>query len=259
MRRPAGQPHDFEGGADTPVRIGEAFAVDFRHAHQRRAARAACGAARPAGWRRPCGAGRASGREARRSARSRGRCRRPAGRSRRAAAARPRPRTSANGATRGEAPPSISLSAAAKLWRNSVSVSPPSSAARNRPSGLSARRICTSVAGQVVDRLQRQRRHDEIERAVGRNGSASSSATTCEPISPAPVAIDAMADRPGSWRARGAPHRRASRDRPRARSGAAPWRAARRDPRRRGRAGRSPDRARGRDGDAPAAAHDRKP
>ena len=50
-------------------------------------------------------------------------------------------RTSTNGATRGETPPSISASAAAKDWRSSVSVSPPSNAASSSPSALIARRI----------------------------------------------------------------------------------------------------------------------
>ncbi len=38
MRRPARQPDDIEGGADAAVGIGEALAIDLRHAQQRRAA-----------------------------------------------------------------------------------------------------------------------------------------------------------------------------------------------------------------------------
>ena len=87
----------------------------------------------------------------------------------------PRSRRSANGATRGEAPPSISLSAAAKDCRSSVSVSPPISAARNNPSGLSARRICTSTPGRSLTNCNASAETTRSN-AASRNGSASSSA-----------------------------------------------------------------------------------
>ena len=53
-----------------------------------------------------------------------------------------------------------------KACRSSVSVSPPSSAARNSPSGFERAADLHQRARQVVDELQRQRRHDEIERGV---------------------------------------------------------------------------------------------
>src|SRR6185437_15203086 len=62
----------------------------------------------------------------------------------------PKSRMSAKGAMRGEIPPSRSLSAAANASRNSASVSPPARAARNNPSGLRARRICTSAPGRSL-------------------------------------------------------------------------------------------------------------
>ena len=62
----------------------------------------------------------------------------------------PTSRRSANGATRGDTPPSHSASAAAKHCRSSVSVSPPIIAASNSPSGRSARRICVSTPGRSL-------------------------------------------------------------------------------------------------------------
>ena len=62
----------------------------------------------------------------------------------------PRSRRSANGATRGDTPPSISASAAANACAQLGEASPPISAARNRPSGLSARRIWISAPGRSL-------------------------------------------------------------------------------------------------------------
>src|SRR5205085_567133 len=62
----------------------------------------------------------------------------------------PRSRKSANGATRGDTPPSSSASAAAKHCRSSLSVSPPIIAASNSPSGFNARRICASTPGRSL-------------------------------------------------------------------------------------------------------------
>ena len=157
---------------------------------------------------------------------------------------------SANGATLGETPPSISLSAAANDWRNSLKVSPPNSAARNRPSGASTRRICDQRARQVVDELKGERRDDEIERAV--------SETAAPPRRRQPAAgflacrLRASAiGRPRSWRrfgrlpASACAQRvgRACRDRARDRTAAAPRPAVRRIRRRRDRAETSPARA----------------
>src|SRR4029450_1609294 len=101
-------------------------------------------------------------------------------------------RTSANGATRGETPFSISASAVAKAWRSSGRVSAPTSAARNSPTGVSARGPLPGEARaanerrqqqpvglerapdlhqrarQVVDELQRQCRRNEVERSVAK-------------------------------------------------------------------------------------------
>src|SRR5215471_7997010 len=86
-------------------------------------------------------------------------------------------RTSEKGTTRGEMPSSISASAAAKAWRNSVSVSPPASAASNSPSGLSARRIWMSVPGRSLTNWSASADTTRSSEA-SRKGSASSSAAT---------------------------------------------------------------------------------
>src|SRR6516164_369595 len=97
-------------------------------------------------------------------------------------------RTSENGTTRGEMPSSISASAAAKAWRNSVSVSPPASAASNSPSGLSARRIWMSVPGRSLTNWSASADTTRSSEA-SRKGSVSSSAATtnCTPSIPSLV------------------------------------------------------------------------
>ncbi len=60
-------------------------------------------------------------------------------------------------------PPRVLLSAWANASRNSLNVPPPKRAARSRPSGFSARRICTSAPGRVVDHLQGKQADGEIE------------------------------------------------------------------------------------------------
>ena len=136
--------------AQSSVRIGETFRINFRHPQQRRAPQRRA----PALDQRIGGAHAAQiAHQIERvshSARSPGRYRPPATRSRRAAATHRDRATSAKGATRGETPPSISASAAANDWRNSVSVSPPSKARKEQPSGFSARRICISVPGKSL-------------------------------------------------------------------------------------------------------------
>src|SRR5947209_3609889 len=82
-----------------------------------------------------------------------------------------------NGATRGETPPSISDSAAAKDSRSSVSVSPPSSAASNSPSGFSARRIWISAPGRSFANCSASAETTRSSEP-SRSGSVSSSATT---------------------------------------------------------------------------------
>ena len=173
----------------------------------------------------------------------------------------PRSRTSANGATRGEAPPSISLSAAANDCRNSVSVAPPTSAATNKPSGLSTRRICTSVPGRSLTNCS-----DSAEttrsKAAAPNGSASSSATT-KPVAAAafrraqhaPLRRHRPTERPLASRAARHP---ACRDRARGRSAAHRSPAARRGRRRRYRAESSRLRSPARGDGARAAAPDRR-
>ena len=153
----------------------------------------------------------------------------------------PRSRTSANGATRGLAPPSSSSSAASSAVRSSISVLPPSRAARNSPSGFKARRICTSVPGRSLTRCSDEARDDEVERLVAegqrllvglhargrRTARAGARTARHRPPSrrPAPAAAGARAgrDRP--------------RDRARPESGAARPPAARSDRRPRARAG----------------------
>ena len=58
--------------------------------------------------------------------------------------------TSATGEVCGLVPPVVSASASRNARRNSINVSPPSIAARNRPSGFKARRICTSAPGRSL-------------------------------------------------------------------------------------------------------------
>ena len=53
----------------------------------------------------------------------------------------PMSRRSANGETRGLAPPDVSISALSHACRSSVRVSPPNMAARSKPSGRSVRLI----------------------------------------------------------------------------------------------------------------------
>ena len=187
--------------------------VDLGHAHAASRAAAACGGARPAHWSRPCGADRASARTARRSARSAARRRSPAARSRRAAAARrarARRRTARRAARRR---PRSRPRPAAKAWRSSVSVSPPSIAASNSPSGLSARRIWISAPGRSLTNCSASADTTRSS-APSRNGSASSSATTAS----GPLAQRTGRDRRcrpcRSPRAPRAPHRSACRDRP---------------------------------------------
>src|SRR5215831_10668031 len=97
-------------------------------------------------------------------------------------------RTSEKGTTRGEMPSSISASAAAKAWRNSVSVSPPASAASNSPSGLSARRIWTSVPGRSLTNWSASADTTRSSEA-SRKGSASSSAATTSCASSIPSLV----------------------------------------------------------------------
>src|SRR5579884_1929134 len=79
-------------------------------------------------------------------------------------------RSSAKGATRGAAPARISASPAVRLWRNSVSVSPPRRQAMNRPSGLSAWRI--------IDAVQREERDDKIAALRGQREALGSADET---------------------------------------------------------------------------------
>lgn len=58
--------------------------------------------------------------------------------------------TSTKGDTRGEIPPSISLSAEASASRSSVRVSPPIIAASSSPSGFKRRLICASTPGRSL-------------------------------------------------------------------------------------------------------------
>ena len=89
----------------------------------------------------------------------------------------PAARTSTKGATRGEAPPVSSDSAKAKDSASSRSVSPPSMAARNRPSGLRARRIWVKTPGRSLTSCS-----DSADTTRSRlseaKGSTSSSPTT---------------------------------------------------------------------------------
>ncbi len=79
----------------------------------------------------------------------------------------PRSRTSAKGATRRRGTTqNLVLSQEPALPQLVERGASEQSAARNRPSGFSARRICTEGARKIVDELQRKPRHDEIERPI---------------------------------------------------------------------------------------------
>ena len=96
-------------------------------------------------------------------------------------------RTSAKGATRGEAPPLISASAASQASRSSCIVAPPSSEASSSPSGFKARRICTSAPGRSLTSCS-DRPETTRSREASAKGSASSSATTRQPGCAEPAA-----------------------------------------------------------------------
>ena len=79
----------------------------------------------------------------------------------------PRSRTSANGATRGLAPPSTSSSAASSAVLSSVSVVAAEHRGEQQSVGLQGAADLQQRAGQVVDEMQREPRHDEVERLIG--------------------------------------------------------------------------------------------
>jgi hypothetical protein len=84
---------------------------------------------------------------------------------------------SANGETRGKAPPVTSSSAASRHWRSSVRVAPPNRAPTNRPSGFRARRIWISAPTRSL--VQCRARVETARSSVASpNGRRSSSATT---------------------------------------------------------------------------------
>ena len=115
----------------------------------------------------------------------------------------PMSRTSANGATRGEAPPLISASATIQASRSSFSVDPPSSEASSSPSGFSARRICTNAPGRSLTSWSERPETTRSSEASAK-GSASSSATTRKPEAPrsrsAVVSTSMMRSTPASPR-----------------------------------------------------------
>ena len=78
----------------------------------------------------------------------------------------PRSRRSANGATRGDTPPSISVSAAAKACAQFGQRVAADQRREKQSVGLERAADLDERARQIVDELQRQRRHHEIERAV---------------------------------------------------------------------------------------------
>ena len=165
----AAEPHDVEGRAQSAVRIGEALGIESaaarRATSRRRGLRLRASTARS--W-PPSRADRQEARTCRRSERSRGRGRRPAAPSPPAAQdrqARARRRT---GATRGDAPPRISLSAIVRLWRSSVSVSPPIIAAIEEAVGLQRAPHLNQRARQIVHGLQSEQRDGEVEAAIRR-------------------------------------------------------------------------------------------
>ena len=67
----------------------------------------------------------------------------------------PRSRTSAKGATRGEAPPVISASAASQVWRSSVKRRAAEQRRQQQPIRLQRADNLHQCAGQVVDEMQR--------------------------------------------------------------------------------------------------------
>ena len=75
-------------------------------------------------------------------------------------------RTSANGATRGTRAASLSISPAANARRNSPSVAPPNKAAEKEAVWLQRAPDLQEGAGQIVDRVQRENAHDQIEASL---------------------------------------------------------------------------------------------
>ena len=159
----------------------------------------------------------------------------------------PSSRRSANGATRGETPPSTSLSACGEGFAQFGKTIAADQRRQQQAVRLERAADLDQRAGQVVDELQRQRGHHEIERAVGERQAPPRRRPRAMNRRARPSARRRRLSRPCRFRrARGAPHRSACRDRPRARTCAAPPKAARPDRRRPGRAGRFRAQARGR-------------
>ena len=79
----------------------------------------------------------------------------------------PRSRTSANGATRGLAPPSISSSAASSAVLQLGQRGAAEHRGEQQPVGLQGAADLHQRARQVVDEMQREPGHDEVERLIG--------------------------------------------------------------------------------------------
>ena len=143
--RPAGEVDDLE-----PL-DGAALLLEIRGRRGEAAcARTAAGRARRGCWSRPRPAGRRSGWRRPGSADRAARCRRRAGRSRRGSRRSPAARTSIWGWMRGAAGRPSAASAARSARRSRGRLPAPRKAARNRPSGRSARRIWISAPGRSL-------------------------------------------------------------------------------------------------------------
>ena len=79
----------------------------------------------------------------------------------------PRSRTSANGATRGLAPPSISSSAASSAVLQLGERGSAEHRGEQQAVGLQGAADLQQGAGQVVDEMQREPGHDQVERLIG--------------------------------------------------------------------------------------------
>ena len=209
-------------------------------------ASAACGGARAAHWSRPCGADRASAQEPNRSAPTSrspsmtgnakpARCRRP-----------PSSRMSANGATRGETPPSTSALGGGECLAQLGEAVSADHRRQEQPIRLQRAADLDQRARQIVDELQRERRHHEIERAIGKRQRLLIGGDAQDIVIASRVQPRRQCRHFRSPQARDAPHRLACRDRRRLRTGAAPRKAAHPDRSQRDRAetSRAPSAAR---------------
>ena len=247
MRRPAGQPDDVEGGADAAVGIGEAFARRSRAIRSMVARRV--GVAPPLDH----DVGRAHAPEIAPSARRRCRSAPPTRSTSVTGSAKPArcnsaptSRRSANGATRGDTPPSHSASACGEGLPQFGQRIAADHRRQQQPVGLERAPDLRQHAGQIVDELKGQRGDREVERFRRQRQRLRIVGDRC-----------ALIDLKRSAQRRCEPIRPASRYRRHRKIRASPRPAAQPCPRRRDRAGTLPARRAARDPAARATARGR--